>query len=643
MAGGNRKPFLTATVLDQNLLDKCHDNLVNQLELIVDIQAPSGAKSYTNPTANEVEISAVRHGYIVGQTITIIEADDSGLVGDWPIISRTEDSFRINKGSAVSPASGSLEYEQTLHLSDRNKYVGHHFYEARLKFPIVKRTVGEFLSSEIEFSSVQFEINNADQMFNRLLPGGEDFDGWIGKRVSVKLGLRDVAATYTEIFRGKVTDEGGFKRTVKSFTLVARNDFDRINQNFPTTVFDEGTYPDIEDDKVNTTIPVIYGDWTTDVEPDAASIPAFCVNGDNVDVNGASSFSENAQFVISFNANTFFDDSEVYLIRGENIFQFDPADIVNVNGDKNYFEIRQSGTTPAGITSVDTGLFEYKRGDKIFVKVKGKNLGAYDDNIIEIGKDILLSYGGVTSGDFDSTWATYRDKASPTESAISTFKARAWVQQPTPALTYVLSMLEQVRLEAFIDRNLKLKISSVHLDDFDPSPTFTIKNWDLEHDSFQPRLDNRNNFNRSKGVYNFLPNRNENFAETAVFRNDAAIVQAGKEISKQVVCPNLYQESVVADQVKEILKLTGAYLENIELALTWRSLLLDIGNFVKINVDIQGTQFSEIPALIREIGYDPAGMKIPIRLWSFQMVPFPGWSPGFAGITGGSTATIVQE
>jgi hypothetical protein len=70
-------------------------------------------------------------------------------------------------------------------------------------------------------------------------------------------------------------------------------------------------------------------------------------------------------------------------------------------------------------------------------------------------------------------------------------------------------------------------------------------------------------------------------------------------------------------------------------------MLLDIGDFVKINVDIQGTQFVNVPAMIREIGYDPAGIKIPVKLWSFQMLPFPGHSPTFIGMTGGSTSGII--
>ena len=575
MGSSDRRPYESAMILNQAFLDASHDSLVNQLELIVDIEAPDGS---------------------------------------------------------------------ILHLSDRNKYVGGTFYEARLVFPLISRTIGEYLSPELEFESLQLEINNADEAFNHILPAGDDFEAWVGKRVTAKLGLRDVASTYTTIFSGVVTEEGGFQRTVKSFILLARNDFDKFNVSFPSNVFTTDTYPDLDPNFENAFIPIIYGDWTVNVEPGMASVPAYPVNGANANVTGEGSPHDiNVLLVISDNDLTLFDTSEVYLKRGSLVVKFDSADIVNVGAGNKSFEIRQSGTTPAAITLVDGAPFDYERGDEFFVKVKGKDLGAYDDNIVAIAKDILLTYAGAVSGDFDANWDTYRDKASPTESAISTFKARVHRQDAEPALTFVLSLLEQVRLEAFIDRNLNLKLSSTHLEDFDPSPTFSLKNWDIEEGSFQPKLDERNNFNRAQGVFNFLPNRNENLQATRFFKNVPAISQAGKEISKRLVYPNLYEQTVVENQIKEVLKLVSSYLENVYVNATWRALLLDIGNFVSIEVSIQGTIFENVPALIREIGYDPQGIKIPLRLWSFQMTPFPGWSPGYAGIVGGSTATITEE
>jgi len=42
MSSSNRKPYLTAAAIDQALLNAAGDNLSNQIELIVDIQAPDG-------------------------------------------------------------------------------------------------------------------------------------------------------------------------------------------------------------------------------------------------------------------------------------------------------------------------------------------------------------------------------------------------------------------------------------------------------------------------------------------------------------------------------------------------------------------------------------------------------------------------
>lgn len=652
MSTADRRPYLSATTLNQSFLDDCQDSLSNQLELIVDIETP--------------------------------------LLGT------------------------------TIYASDRNKYVDGVFYEALLVFPTISRTIGEWLSNEVEFSTLTLEINNSDGRFNYLLPGGASFGSWIGKSVEVKLGLRNVGSTYFRIFKGFVTDVGGFSRGTHSFTLVARDQYDKLNVNFPTTAFSPTTYADIAEDVAGKTIPVIYGDWTTNITSGAASIPANVVNGadptvliteENVTISIASpgvftlsnhryqandefildsdgtlpsplvagsnyfiktvltadtftisttaggaeintsgaqsgthtvksalTTGSNIKLVISENDLTSFDTSSVYLKRSDNYYLFTSAEIVNVGAGNKSFEITQ------GVLVIDGNPFAYTSGDQFYVKVKGKDLGSYDDNIVSQAKDLLVTFGGlVDPTDFDTTWTTYRDKASPTESAISTFKSRIWIQEPQPVIQYVNSLLEQVRLEAFIDRNLKVKINALHFDSFVASPTFEVKNWDIEKNSFKPKLDERNNFNRARGVFNFLPDTGEEAQVTSTYRNSAAITAAGKEISKQIVFPNLYDSTVVANQVKEILKLASSYLEVIETSLTWRSTLKDIGDFVQLNVSIGGLVMTDVPAMIRDIGYDPEGLKIPVKLWSFMMCPFSGYTPGYAGTTGGSTATITEE
>lgn len=657
MSNVDRKRYLSASVLNQDFLDDCSDNLENKLEMIVNIETPDG--------------------YI--------------------------------------------------YASDRNKYVGGTFYEALTNFPIINRTIGEWLAPDLQFSNIQLELSNVDGRFNKYLPGGDSFGGWIGKRVDVKIGVAESAATYRTIFEGFVTDIGGFKRSVSSITIIARDKFDAINQNFPKTTMQKASFPKLEEKNIGKILPIIYGDWNEELDPDPAVVPTYCTNGNdplvdfkdriftvtisspaiftcnenNLETNdkiqletsgalptglstgtdyyvknlsgnltfevstspGGSSVNttgtqsgihkfkaaptataRNAKLLISENALKDFDETNIYLKKND-VFSLVPAtEYENIGVDNRTFEIKQRTAT----TWVDDGegsylAYNFESSDEFYVRVIGKDLLTYTDNIVSQTKDILKTFGGLVDGDFDSSWDSFRDKSMPSESAIYNMVSRVWIQEPQGALQYALSMLEQVRLEAFINSNLKITLSSLHFDTFVPYPSHRIRNWDVEKGSFQTSIDDKNNFNRAQAVYNFSPIRNENARSTAIYRNSAAISQIGKEISKKIVFPNLYKQNTVIDQLVETLKIASATIEILGLNLTWRSLLCDIGSWAYLDVKIGSSEYDLVPCLIREIGYDPQGLKIPAKLWSFQMCPFDSYVPGYAGTVGGYNATITSE
>lgn len=636
MSGSNRRKYLTATVLDQDLLDWCADNLETRIEMACDIEAPGG------------------------------------------------DIIRV---------------------SDRNKYKGQYFYEALANFPSVSRTVGEWLTPELQFSNFTIELNNADGRFNKYLPGGADFSSWVGKSVTVSIGLGEQAATYVTVFSGKITEAGGLKRSVKSITITARDDYDVLNTVFPTEAFRYADYPKIQENVAGVLKPIIYGDFTTAVEPSPAIVPGFVVNGANpqldlqprdiesITVAGPGVFTSKrhlldigdevtfettgtlptplatatSYWVINvgtdeFTISTSFGGpeltitaggtgshtftavvrmpvqcvvashdlqglTEVWLARSEVYYRV-PASALTIGGGNKSFTVDQGGTW------FDGGPYEYNQQDLFFVKCIGKNLGANSDNIIAQAKDILDTFTGVTS--YDANWTTFRTKMAPV-------KSRVWENEAKPAITYALSLLEQVRLEAFISREGNLKINSLQFDDWVPSPSFVIQEWDIIKDSFSPELDEINNFNRAQGSYDFHPDINEQSKRTALFRNSAAIAQIGKEVSKKIEFPNLFIESDVETQLSEILKIASATVETVSCRMTWRGFLLDVGDFVKLDVDIGAARFDNVVGLIRSIGYDPNGLQIILEIWSLAMCPFPGYVPGYAGTVGGYNATITEE
>lgn len=575
MSSVDRRPYLSASVLNQALLDACADNFETKLEMIVDIERPDG-------------------GYI--------------------------------------------------RASDRNKYVGGIFYEALLVFPVTSRTVGEWLSPTLQFSSVELELSNADGRFNDLLPGGSHYDAFIGRQITVSIGLAESSPTYSPIFSGTVTAIGGVSRGRYSITFIARDRYEKLNTSFPKIALTRDAYPLLEEGNIGRILPVIYGDWTVALEPDLASVPAICVNGGATAVNGGTedapdSTRSNIKFVISENSLTYFDVNNVYVLRSDVYYRVDTADVTALTGDNRTFEIIQN----SGHTVILDENLLYSQGDAFFVRVKGKDLGAYSNNPVAQAKDILLTQAGANTLEFESNWDYFRDKSSPPESAIALIPSRICCIEERSSLEYALSLLEQIRLEAFIDKNLKIKINSLHFEDFPVAPTFQAKNWDIIEDSLEVMIDDQHNFNRAQGTYDYRPNRNEESRSTRFVRNNAAIAQVGQEISKRLVYPNLYVQSDVENQIKETIKISSSLFETVNCSMTWRALLLDVGDFITLQLQIGSIVYTDIPAMIRTKGQDAEGIKIPMTLWSFQLLPYPGFEPGYNGTVGGYSAVINFE
>lgn len=573
----DRRPYESATVLNQALLDQSQDSLVQRLEMIVDVETPTG----------------------------------------------------------------------TEHWSDRAKYVDGVFYENRVTFPEIDRTIGDFLSGVLEFSSLELTVNNTDKRYSDRLPGGANFAGWVNRRVEMKIGLAELGSSYITVFEGFVTNEGGFSRDISTFTLVCRNQFDKLNITLPNQALIPDDFPDIEDEFIGLAVPIIYGDWTVDIRPEASAVPAYPVNGLDPLVNGSlDPVDPNAgdtplRCVISSTPLKTLDTASVTLRRGDAYHVFNSSDIAIIPAtDNTIFDITQKNLL------IDGNPWIYASGDEIYVKCKGVDLSGYDDNIVAQAKDILTRFTGLTSGDFHASWDDYRDKASPAESAISTIKSRIWFQESAKAIELVGSLLEQVRIEPYFDRNNQFHLTSLHFDEFEANPSFTIRNWDVAKDSFKPQIDERNNFNRAKADFDINPATAENRRSTAFFRNDAAITQSGRAISKLITFPNLYKLTDVENQLKEILKLTSGTTELADIALTSRAFLKDLGDFVKLSIDIGSIEFdstsSPIVAMIRQLRYTPRTMSIGAKLWLFQMINFPGYT-GPAGTVGGYNQTITQE
>jgi hypothetical protein len=531
--------------------------------------------------------------------------------------------------------------EVSFYLSDRAKYVyfssidASIFYQPRVTFPQINRTLGDFLSSTLELSSLQVTINNSDQYFNTVLPGGDLYNGFINKVMIVEVGIGEDAANYHTIFAGHITKVGGFSRDYKSFKLTAKNKFEVLNTTFPDKYLSIDAFEFLDDDLVGVAVPVILGDWTVNLARSHPSVPGLVVNGKNplvnksiVDINGdpdPNVGSARVQAVISINPLSFLDTSKVYLKRSDVAYIFDSADIEILAGLDNRFVYITQGNL-----QVNEPLepWIYEDGDEFFFEVKGTTF----DSPINIGnplmqaKKLLMVYAGRLEADFDSSWATYI-----TRLGTKGWLSRCWVQDQQPLFEYILSLLEQVRLEVYINNDNKLAVTSLWMEDFIPAPSFRINNFDIIRGTLKPILEDRNVFNSAKAEYSFDPSITQNRFSTAQYSNELAVTQMGSKIAKLIVFPNLYIESHVLDNLTEILRLIP-YIEFLECSVTPRSLLLELGQQIGLNINVGGFNLVDkfgvlyndmVTGIVRSLGFDPKGMSIPIKVWMLQMVAFP--------------------
>lgn len=536
----------------------------------------------------------------------------------------------------------------TLKLSDRAIYVGSSFYENRANFPAIDRTIGEWLAGTLQFSSLDIVINNADKKYSNLLPGGDDYSGFINRRVEVKIGLAEIASSYKTVFDGFVTDVEGFERSFLSFKLILRNKFDSVNVQIPNQSLISDDFPNLEEEFEGVAVPLVYGDWTTQLRREGSMVPAIPVNGANPLVNGGlDPVDPNAgdtalQLAISSTPLASLDTSSVTLFRGNEYYIFASSDIAIVAGsDNTIFNITQKNL------SIDGSPWIYESGDEFFVRCQGTNVDGDDSNIVNQAKDLLTRFGGISSLDFDSSWAYFAAKSSPPQSSISTILSRVWVQEPNKVIGLAASMLEQVRLEPFINRENKWSIRSLHFDEIPADPGYTLRNWDINLGSLKVNTSDRNNFNRAKADYAFNPATGQNSLSTGIYRNQAAISQANnREISKLITFPQLYVQSDVENQLIEIIRLASGYTEFIDCVLTPRSFLKDLGDYVQLSFNIGSIEFEDsgtkIVGMIRDISYSPDTMGIGVKIWVYQMINTPTYT-GPAGTVAGFDATVTKE
>ena len=205
-----------------------------------------------------------------------------------------------------------LSEDVILRASNQNIYVEDddglpRYYEARAKnAPKLNVTSGEWLNANFEIGDLKITLNNRDGFYNQFLAQGENYLQWIGSRVVVKIGFGEKLSNYHTVFEGFVPEKRGLVTSDQDITVRAYDRFDRDEIPIPTRNYDESNYPFVQRDFKGRKIPIIYGDWSVDVN-DTGEIPAVCVNATDPDA---------VIFKFKISDNSLREIGDVYLNRG---------------------------------------------------------------------------------------------------------------------------------------------------------------------------------------------------------------------------------------------------------------------------------------------------------------------------------------
>lgn len=129
--------------------------------------------------------------------------------------------------------------------------------------PTLSRSAGALLDPRIVLPAMTITLHNTRRHDEPRIQDYLDAYTWANKPVALYLGQGETFADYDLIWEGVVQFPGGiyYDEEVATITVVDARAADA--RTLPTRIYTKTLYPNMEDQYVNTPIPLVYGDWTS--------------------------------------------------------------------------------------------------------------------------------------------------------------------------------------------------------------------------------------------------------------------------------------------------------------------------------------------------------------------------------------------
>jgi hypothetical protein len=661
-----KNAYELATTLSQDMLDETFLGGENQIEA-VGILTKTLSGVFTVTLASPAVFTSPDQGLVNGDPValTTTGALYTGLTagGTYYLINKSGTTFNLSAtvgGTAINTSgtqSGVHMWTRTwtIRFADRPKFVGNDFYEGRASFPQVKKTIGDLLAPTLQFSQFEVVLANMDGFYNAYLTSGVSYFSFIGSVLQIKIGLRDVAASFLTIFTGIVPDQGGFTVARESITIRANDRFDELNIKPNLPFINDTDFPSAPTDVLGKVIPFVLGDWSVGFNVNTYQSQISVDDGFGVQtyvkVASPNSFYGGVigyyvgggGFVFSIGSYTPDNATAIYIKRGDALMHCNST--LTPANTAGYWSIGVSSL--ANIDGIALTPYAYQSGDVAVINIKVPYTGTSYSNIIQIAQEILVTLGGLTyATDFDSTsWAALKAKSSPASADFTTIKARVWIgANDKNILEIVLSLLEQVRVEMFVDRNNMIALRALHPDEFTAQADLVrIEQVEINEESATSKADELTFFNQAQINYGFTSITDKTMLTTGQKANLTSISKSGKRVIKGIDCPNLYVEADVLYQLIEFLRFYSTGLTFIEAEVCWVHLLRELGSLVGLNYSIGSIDYANAPMQIRDYAINLANGSILLKLLSFANFPYTGYAPSNSARFLSSAAQSIED
>lgn len=321
----------------------------------------------------------------------------------------------------------------------------------------------------------------------------------------------------------------------------------------------------------------------------------------------------------------------IVLDRNTNsVYRVNPlTGILVIGSNFNVNTIADNFTYPNGIGYfIDGTLFILNKADLSIY-----NYNEFPDSSSNIGficRDILQSYAGKTSFDFDLLWN------ETSRLSLSAYKARVYINEKVNAINYIYKLLSGFNANAYM-RMGKYALFQVNFQNFKTNGDL-IREGDIKKGSFNPSKEYNQYFNVGVADYKYYP-FSDSSIESDIYASPSGIKMAGREIARKLSMPAIYKRSDLDKIVPLFIKLAAAEPEFVNLTVGFRFLFTQPNVFYNINFveieqgKISGRRFSMVPAFVRSYQLQLDSMEIKMKLWSLGTTQFGTYTPG--GVTGG--------